>query len=49
MGLVVSELALLSNGGVSGGMRLARPVLWFRIVRAGVLSDWQPCSVLGWH
>ena len=46
MGLIVSELAWLSDGGVSGEMRLARLVLRFRIAKVGALSDWQLCLTL---
>ncbi len=47
MGLNALESALLSDGGVSGGMRLARLVLRPGTAREVVLSNWQPCLALG--
>ena len=42
MGLVVSGLTLLFDGGVSDGMRPAKLFLGDGIVMGVVLSDWQP-------
>ena len=47
MDLDISELVLLSNGGVSDGVCLARLVLWFGIEMVGVPSDRRLYSALG--